>query len=41
MDYTLVEVEDGEAPHEALTIAESLGIDPEWLAQARALINSH
>ena len=35
MDYTLVEVEDGEAPHEALTIAESLGIDPEWLAQAR------
>ena len=35
MDYTLVEVEDGEAPHEALTIAESLGIDSEWLAQAR------
>ena len=35
MDYTLVEVEDGEAPHEALNIAESLGIDPEWLAQAR------
>ena len=39
MDYTLIEVEDGEAPHEALNIAESLGIDPEWLAQARALLN--
>lgn len=39
MDYTLVEVEDGEAPHEALNIAESLGIDPEWLAQARKLLS--
>ena len=39
MDYTLVEVEDGEAPHEALNIAQSLGIDPEWLAYARSLLN--
>ncbi len=35
MNYSLVEVEGGEVPHEALTIAQSLGIDPEWLALAR------
>ena len=35
MNYSLVEVEDGEVPHEALTIAQSLGIDSEWLTLAR------
>ena len=35
MNYSLVEVEGGEVPHEALTIAQSLGIDTEWLALAR------
>ena len=40
MDYTLVEVHDGEAPHEALNIAESLGIDNEWIEQARVLLNN-
>ena len=35
MNYSLVEVAGGEVPHEALTIAESLGIDPEWLSLAR------
>lgn len=35
MNYSLVEVVGGEAPHEALTIAQSLGIDAEWLAVAR------
>ena len=35
MNYSLVEVEGGEVPHEALTIAQSLGIDPEWLTLAR------
>ena len=35
MNYSLVEVEGGDVPHEALTIAQSLGIDPEWLALAR------
>ena len=35
MNYSLVEVAGGEAPHEALTIAQSLGIDSEWLAVAR------
>lgn len=38
MDYSLVEVEDGEVPHEALNIAESLSIDPEWLDAARKLL---
>ena len=35
MNYSLVEVEDGEVPHEALNIAQSLGIDPEWITLAR------
>ena len=35
MNYSLVEVEDGEVPHEALNIAQSLGIDPEWIDLAR------
>ena len=38
MDYQLVEVQDGEVPHEALNIAQSLGIDSEWIATARALL---
>lgn len=35
MSYELVEVNDGEVPHEALNIAESLGIDEEWIEEAR------
>lgn len=35
MDYRLIEVQDGEVPHEALNIAQSLGIDSEWLDLAR------
>ena len=38
MDYTLVEVQDGEVPHEALNIAQSLGIDAEWVNKARQLL---
>ena len=38
MNYELVEVLDGEVPHEALNIAQSLGIDPQWLNKARALL---
>ncbi len=38
MDYQLIEVQDGEVPHEALNIAQSLGIDSEWIAIARALL---
>ncbi len=38
MDYSLVEVHDGEVPHEALNIAQSLGIDSEWIGLARQLL---
>ena len=40
MDYRLVEVKDGEVPHEALNIAQSLGIDSEWINTARGLLQS-
>ena len=40
MDYQLVEVQDGEVPHEALNIAQSLGIDNEWIETARALLET-
>ena len=35
MDYQLIEVQHGEVPHEALNIAQSLGIDSEWITLAR------
>jgi hypothetical protein len=38
MNYELVEVQDGEVPHEALNIAESLGIDKEWIETARNIL---
>ena len=40
MDYQLVEVQNGEVPHEALNIAQSLGIDPEWINTARNLLET-
>ena len=40
MDYQLVEVQDGEVPHEALNIAQSLGIDSEWIDTARNLLET-
>lgn len=40
MDYQLVEVQSGEVPHEALNIAQSLGIDNEWINTARSLLES-
>ena len=40
MNYQLVEVQDGEVPHEALNIAQSLGIDSEWITTARMLLES-
>ena len=39
MNYELVEVQDGEVPHEALNIAESLGINSEWIETARGILN--
>lgn len=38
MNYELIEVKDGEVPHEALNIAESLGIDNEWIEKARGIL---
>lgn len=38
MNYQLVEVKEGEVPHEALNIAESLGIDCEWIAVAKKVV---
>ena len=40
MNYELVEVQNGEVPHEALNIAESLGVDNEWLSYAKEIINN-
>lgn len=40
MDYRLVEVQDGEVPHEALNIAQSLGVDSEWIDMARGLLTA-
>ena len=41
MDYSLVEVHDGEVPHEALNIAQALDIDPQWINLAREIINKN
>ena len=38
MNYDLVTVENGEVPHEALNIAGALGIDAEWITEARRLL---
>ncbi len=40
MDYQLVEVQDGEVPREALNIAQSLGIDSEWIETSRNLLET-
>ena len=40
MDYALTEVRHGEVPLEALQVAEQLGIDPEWMAAARACLQT-
>ena len=35
MNYELVETHEGEVPREALNIAETLGIDPQWIEMAK------
>ena len=40
MDYALTEVRHGEVPLEALRVAEQLGIDPEWMAAAKACLHA-
>lgn len=39
MNYELIETTDGEVPHEALHIAETLGIDAEWIAEAKKILD--
>lgn len=38
MNYELVETHEGEVPHEALNIAETLGIDSQWIEMAKEII---
>ena len=38
MNYELVPARAGEVPHEALRIAEQLGIDPIWIEKAKQQI---
>lgn len=38
MNYRLVDAPEGDVPHEALRIAEQLGIDPEWIEKAKQQI---
>lgn len=39
MDYALLETSDREIPHEALNIARSLDVDPEWIDLAGRILN--
>lgn len=38
MNYELVETHEGEVPHEALNIAESLGVTPQWIQMAKEIL---
>lgn len=40
MNYELVETHEGEVPHEALNIAETLGIDSQWIEMAKEIISA-
>lgn len=40
MDYTLIEAVSGEIPHEAVGIAESLGIDKEWIGETKKVLRA-
>ena len=40
MNYELVETYEGEVPHEALNIAETLGIDSRWIEMAKEIISA-
>ncbi len=40
MDYTLQQTHCGEVPHEAIAIAESLGIDPQWIECTKKNLNN-
>ena len=38
MNYELVETHEGEVPHEALNIAESLDVTPQWIQMAKEIL---
>lgn len=38
MNYELVETHEGEVPHEALNIAESLDVTPQWIQMAKDIL---
>lgn len=40
MDYTLEETRCGDVPHEAVAIAQSLGIDAQWIEQTKKNLNN-
>ena len=40
MDYTLEETHSGDVPHEAVAIAESLGIDSKWIEYTKRNLNN-
>lgn len=40
MDYTLEVTHCGDVPHEAIAIAESLGIDPQWIECTKRNLNN-
>lgn len=40
MDYTLEETHCGDVPHEAVAIAESLGIDTKWIEYTKRNLNN-
>lgn len=40
MDYTLEETRSGDVPHEAIAIAESIGVDTEWIAYTKKNLNN-
>lgn len=40
MDYTLEVTHSGDVPHEAIAIAESMGIDPQWIECTKAKLNN-
>lgn len=41
MDYSLIETSEGDIPHEAINVARSLDIDPQWLAEAEKILNEN
>lgn len=39
MDYRLIETESGDVPHEAVAIAEQLGVNKEWIESTKKYLN--